>query len=177
MDPRAQAFDDLVGEVYRPVLRYLLRRTDAATADDVLGDTLLVLWRRFGDVPGEARLAWCLGVARGCLANQVRGERRRRLLTGRLADAARTAAEPRTDAALDEALDRLREADRELLRLWAWEQLPPREIAVVLGISPNATSIRLHRAVGKLRAQLEGRKSGPVAGHLPGRQDREARDA
>ena len=57
----------------------------------------------------------------------------------------------------------LRDEDAELLRLWAWEQLTPAEIAEVLGITPNAASIRLHRAREKLREEL--RKTGEPAGH------------
>ena len=68
-----------------PVQRYLARRADPGTADDVLGDVLLVLWRRIDDVPDDARLAWSYGVARRCLANQVRGARRQRQPVARLA--------------------------------------------------------------------------------------------
>jgi RNA polymerase sigma-70 factor, ECF subfamily len=171
---RRRAFEDLVAEVYRPVLRYLVRRTDPTTADDVLGDVLLVLWRRFDDIPDEVRMPWCFGVARGCLANRLRGERRRLQLVDRLATARRAETDAAPGPSLDGALARLSHTDREVLRLWAWEELPPRDIAVVLGITPNAASIRLHRATGRLRKQLDGRKSSAAAGQLPDRQDREA---
>ena len=59
--------------------------------------------------------------------------------------------------------------------LWAWEELAPREIALVLGVTPNAVSIRLHRAKGRLRELLaveptvERTRKGPrPAGHLEG---------
>lgn len=159
-----------MAEVYEPLQRYLRRRVDAATADDVLSDALLVLWRRLGDVPGDAALAWSYGVARRCLANALRGAARQERLVERLSHAPPP---PADDPVLEEAVSRLPDADRELLRLWAWEQLPPREIALVLGISPNAASIRLHRATKKLRDEL-ARKDGPAAGHLAQRQDREA---
>jgi RNA polymerase sigma-70 factor (ECF subfamily) len=165
-----EAFAELVAETYRPLLRYLARRTDPATAEDVLGDTLLVMWRRFADVPGDARLPWCLGVARGCLANRRRSDERHLRLVRRLASEAATRVDASTDPALDEALDRLGEKDRELLRLWAWDGLAPREIAVVLGITPNAASVRLHRATARLRALLAG-KDGATAGHLTDRQE------
>jgi RNA polymerase sigma-70 factor (ECF subfamily) len=170
---RGEAFETLVAEVYRPVLRYLVRRTDAATADDVLGDVLLVLWRRFDDIPDEASLPWCYAVARGCLANRLRSDRRHLQLVDRLATATRAETAATPGPALDTALARLGSTDREVLRLWAWEGLPPREIAVVLGISPNAASIRLHRATTRLRTLLtEGKESG-TPGQLPDRQDRE----
>jgi RNA polymerase sigma-70 factor (ECF subfamily) len=61
---------------------------------------------------------------------------------------------PSVDDALHTAIGKLSEAERELLRLWAWEELEPREIAQVLGITPNAVSIRLHRAKKKIAALL-----------------------
>ena len=60
--------------------------------------------------------------------------------------------------------------DAELLRMWAWEQLTPAELATVLAITPNAASIRLHRAREKLRAAL-GKISGS-SGHEESRDGR-----
>lgn len=157
-----RAFEALVAEVHRPVLRYLLRRTDRETAADVLGDTLLALWRGRDRVPPDAALPWAYGVARGCLANARRGERRRDALVARLAvvDPPRPADGPEEslatdDPALRSALARLTTTEAEVVRLWAWEDLTPAEIAVVLGTTPNAVSIRLHRARSRLRALLE----------------------
>ena len=47
------------------------------------------------------------------------------------------------DTELMEALRKLREVDRELLRLSFWEDLQPTEIARVLGISRAAVDQRL----------------------------------
>jgi RNA polymerase sigma-70 factor (ECF subfamily) len=44
------------------------------------------------------------------------------------------------------ALATLAPADQEVLRLLAWEELGNQQIAAVLGITPNAVAIRLHRA-------------------------------
>lgn len=171
---RRDGFEQLVASAYEPLQRYLRRRTDPTTADDVLGDVLLVMWRRFDDIPPEAPLAWAYGVARGCLANSTRSAARQERLVQRLTDTRPPAvAADFADDSLHEALRELPDADREILRLWAWEQLPPREIAVVLGISSNAASIRLHRAIRKLKRRLENRKSAGPAGHLELRQGRE----
>ncbi len=167
---REQRFTDLLGEVYAPLQHFLRRRT--SDSEDVLSDTLLVLWRRLDDVPPEAPLPWAYGVARGCLQNHRRSVERRWKLVRRLA-LEPPAPPPEEDPALAEAFAALPAADREVLRLWAWEQLPPREIAVVLGISPNAASIRLHRSTAKLRKQL-ARKEPPPSGQEPGRQGQEA---
>jgi RNA polymerase sigma-70 factor, ECF subfamily len=168
------SFEDLVAEVYEPLQRYLRRRADPGTADDVLGDVLLVMWRRADDIPADAVLPWCYGVARGCLANAVRGADRHLRLVRRLARE-RVPAPAQEDPLLGEALDALPERDRELLRLWAWEQLAPAEIAVVLGITPNAASLRLHRATTKLKKELLGRQGPGLAGHLVERQGEETR--
>jgi len=68
------------------------------------------------------------------------------------------------DPELAEALASLPEADQEILRLWAWEQLEPREIALVLETSPNAVSSRLSRAKRKLAAALP-RQDRSLTGH------------
>ncbi len=65
----------------------------------------------------------------------------------------------------------MRPEEADLLRLWAWEQLGPGEIAAVLGITPNAASIRLHRARGKFVEEL--RKIDGDAGHEGVREGRE----
>ena len=156
-----------------PLRRYLARRTDPATADDVLADTMLVCWRRLDDVPDEA-LPWAYGVARNCLANVERSGRRQQRLAAKIAvvdpPAESMPGPGERDDALTEALDALRAEDAELLRLWAWEQLAPGEIATVLDITANAASIRLHRAREKLREQL--RKVEASAGHEESREGR-----
>ncbi len=156
-DERRQRFEGVVATTYLPLLRYLRRRTDPTTADDVLGEVLLVMWRRADDIPAEAVLPWCYGVARGCLANSSRARRRHLRLVRRLADERSQRGDPPAeDPRLTAALRALSPDDQEVLRLWAWEELPPREISLVLGITPNAASIRLHRATKRLRARLAG---------------------
>jgi len=175
-DQRAR-FEALAQVVTEPLHRYLLRRADADQVDDILSETLLVLWRRIEDVPGlgapehvldpDAVLPWCYGVARGCLANARRADRRRRSLLERLTWAAPGTARETGDpdhTALHAALAQLRVLDREVVLLWAYEELTPSRIAEVTGLSANAVSIRLHRAKKKLAAQLE-RKTAPRPGH------------
>ncbi len=172
---REKRMRNLVELVVDPVRRYLHRRTDAATADDVVGDTLLVCWRRLDEVPDDV-LPWAIVVARQCLSNAQRAERRRTRLIGRI-----IAIDPPPDAAdenpaastidgtgeaarVTTALACLRRNDAEILRLWAWDELTSPQLAVVLGISANAAAIRLHRAKARLKQELL--KSANATGHI-----------
>src|SRR5215216_5619782 len=109
---------------------YALRRSDAATADEVVADTFLVCWRRFDRVPDDDALPWLYGVARRCLANRLRAGRRGR---ARLAPAPATPADPTPDAYEQRARTRevlaaladLPPKEREALQLFAWEGLAP----------------------------------------------------
>ncbi|MGV8885313.1 MAG: RNA polymerase sigma factor [Microbacteriaceae bacterium] len=159
-------FERIMRDVVEPVRRFLARRTDAATADDITSETLLVLWRRIDDVPSEA-IPWAIGIARLQLANAERSARRQRRLFSRIA----TIDPPQAvrDHALDDAgyiadaINNLRVADAEVLRLWAWDELDLAQIAQVLEISVNAATIRLHRARKKLREEIG--KNSVTAGH------------
>jgi RNA polymerase sigma-70 factor (ECF subfamily) len=160
---RAQArFERLYAEHGRALLAYAVRRvTDAQDAADVLAETFLVAWRRLDDVPeGEAARLWLYGVARRVLANQQRSERRRDRLAERLrhelAEALPVTPVATAEAgAVHAALCGLGPEDQEVLRLCAWEDLAPAEIARVLGISQIAARSRLHRARRRLQTALE----------------------
>jgi RNA polymerase sigma-70 factor (ECF subfamily) len=168
-----RAFEDFVREVADPVRRFLLRRTDVDTADDVLSETMMVCWRRFGDLPErDERLPWVYVVARNSLHNAERSARRRSRLTARIvaldpppsAVPAPDAEDAAGSAELRAALAALRPADAEVLRLWAWEELTAEQIGRVLGVSANAAAIRLHRAKRRLRDRIE--RNGAEGGHI-----------
>jgi RNA polymerase sigma-70 factor (ECF subfamily) len=156
------AFEAVVRRAGPAMLAYARRRVDPATAEDVVAEALLVLWRRRQEIARptvDDELAWAIGVTRGCLANAQRSARRHLTLVGRLASLERpppVAGPPSTegDEQLHEALASLSEEDQELLRLWAWDDLKPAQIAVVLGTTPDVVSVRLHRAKKRLSAVL-----------------------
>jgi len=140
------------------VLAYALRRTDAASAEDVVSEVFLVAGRRLDTIPEQHALLWLYGVARRVLANQRRGERRRVALTSALGRLQRDSVdEPGRGAGLLEALAALRPADREALMLVAWEGLDAGHAAVVLGCSAEAMYVRLHRARARLQAEMTQR--------------------
>lgn len=160
------AFEQVAVDVVEPVRRFLARRTDPDTADDVLAEVLLVLWRRLDAVPADP-LPWAYGIARNCLANAERSRRRQRRLAARIAvvdpPGEATPGEAGPDERVRAALSALRRSDVELLRLWSWEGLGASEIGAVLDISSNAASIRLHRARERFKDELRKQPGG--AGH------------
>lgn len=166
---RRERFEAVVAEVFDPLQRYVRRRTGAEGAEDVLADVLMTVWRRLDDLPNGNPLPWCYGIARRTLANARRGRRRHLKLVQRLetepqAEFVPDHAEAGPDSELSEALDSLSADDREILRLWAWEQLEPREIAPVLDISVNAATLRLSRARSRLAGRLV-RQDDAASGH------------
>lgn len=53
------------------------------------------------------------------------------------------------------ALSRLSEKEQEILRLSVWEELPHSDVALVLGISPEAVRRRLSRARKSLTREYD----------------------
>jgi RNA polymerase sigma factor (sigma-70 family) len=153
-------FEALYASCHKAILGYVLRRVaQPEDGADVIAETFLVAWRRLDDVPeGEEARLWLYGVARRALANQRRGEQRRTALAERLrTDLAIASTTYESGSRLSEVIDalaRLPEGERELLRLEGWEDLDARQIATVLGISQNAIRIRLHRARRRLAREL-----------------------
>lgn len=169
VEPR-ERFEALYRAHAGVVLAYACRRTDRATAEDVVADVFLVVWRRLPDVPADP-LPWLFGIARRVLANRRRSDARAAALNERIVattprEPARTGAAP-VDMALDRALAALSERDRELLLLVAWDGLEPARAARALGIRPGTFAVRLHRARRRLARLLEdadeGGREGPPA--------------
>ena len=153
---RRTHFEALYEEHFDALFAYALRRTDRETAYDAVGEAFLAVWRRLEDVPEDA-LPWLYGVIRRTLANQRRSSRRRRSLFSKLTrdQLAPASVEPIAGPSpLSEALDRLSGREREALMLTAWEGLDGVRAAAVLGISPVAFRVRLHRAKRKLAQEL-----------------------
>lgn len=87
MRPDEERVTRLVDAEARALLGYFTRRVDrSADAADLLGETMLVIWRRADTLPAgptEARM-WMYGVAARVLNQHRRGEIRRTALTERL---------------------------------------------------------------------------------------------
>ena len=149
-----QRFERIYAEHADAVRAYVRRRAPESVADDVVADVFVVCLRRIDDVPPDP-LPWLYGVARKTLAN----ERRKRARTAPAAESTFHDPEPVGDSALAAAFAELSDADREVLRLVAWEGLSLRNAAVALDCSPVACRVRYHRAKTRLARRLEAAAS------------------
>lgn len=92
------------------------------------------------------------------LANQRRGARRRIALADRLRGSHGYALQDVAEfgaGALLRGLGALRERDREVLLLIAWEGLEPARAAAALECSRATLAVRLHRARRRLASAIE----------------------
>jgi RNA polymerase sigma-70 factor (ECF subfamily) len=141
------------------LLAYFQRRVEVREdAADLVGETLLVLWRRSAAIPAddtEARM-WVYGAARRVLATHRRGGRRRLALADRLRrELAAVDAHPDELAQEVRAAVRgLPTADRELVGLVHWEGFTLAEAGRIIGIRPGTARMRYARARRRLAEAL-----------------------
>jgi RNA polymerase sigma-70 factor, ECF subfamily len=170
------SFEALYRAYYYSVRDYARRRIGAA-CDDVAAEVFTAAWRQRERLE-EIDLRWLLRAAHNEVLHEYRTNGRQERLTKRLT----TLDPPRSDddpidqvidavdatAAVAAAMALLSAADQELLRLVAWEQLPPRDVAAVVGCSAAAARVRIHRASRRL-ARLMSTPSTTAATHVLGR--------
>src|SRR4051794_35940907 len=161
-----QAFQALFEAHYSELRRFVLRRVEnRAAAEDILAETFAIAWRRREQGP-DASVAWLFGICRRVIANHRRSAKRRLRLFNRLSasrlDLGRDPAELLAERSeIGRAFAGLSDSQREVLKLVAWDGLSAADAAAVLGCSPAAFRVRLHRARGELAKRLSG------TGHEP----------
>ena len=175
------AFEALYAQHYWALLRYAVRRMpDRESARDLVADAFATAWQRRDRMPPDRVLPWLYRIAGNLLAN-----RRRR--TARATDAVHRlmrSTDDRHTAGADEQVEwagalhsvlsdlrSLRDRDREVLMLHAWEGLQGGELAAALGCSTGTAAVRLHRARSRLRKLRDARQAGErqADGRLPHR--------
>jgi RNA polymerase sigma-70 factor, ECF subfamily len=131
-------------------------------AEEAVQEALVRAWRRQDACrTPEAPLPWILQITR----NEARRLLERRAQRLALAPIEPASSEPEveddalkgttTRITIEQALARLRDADRRLLRLRYSDDLTQAEVARRLGVPVGTVKVRLHRARGRLRALLE----------------------
>jgi RNA polymerase sigma factor (sigma-70 family) len=147
------------------LLRFLARRVDPAEAEDLLGEVFRIAFERRSAFERDRDSArpWLYGIAANLVAKHHRSEARRRRALARVAADRLVADDPaeRVVAATDacalwprvmDAIGALPEAERQVLLLFAWEELSYGEIALALGIPVGTVRSRLSRGRARLAA-------------------------
>ena len=154
-----RSFDELIGPIVEPAYRLACAMVhDSALAEDVVQEASLIAWRKLPKLDDHGRLrTWFLGI----VANECRNARRRgwftRVRTGLPEVSSGTSAEEAAirRADLRRALLGLSHHDRLLVVLYFYLDLPVSEVAAVAGTSAGAARVRLHRAVRRLRPDID----------------------
>lgn len=171
---REQRFREIYDAAYLDLLGFVCRRVHPTHAEDVVGDVMLVAWRRLDEVPADisAARAWLFGVARKTLQNTRRRDNRHDAVAVRLAELRHGPADAgqhpdlvahRVDIAA--AWPLLSALHQEAIALSVLDGLTAPEAAAVLGISPTAFRLRLSRARRSLRRHVDSTTDGD---RLPG---------
>lgn len=160
----AQLYDRHAPELHR----YVVRRLGDGLADDIVGETFLIAFRRRADYDTSRPKArpWLYGIAANLISRHRRTELRAYRALARtgvdpVAESYAEAVEGQISARaargpLAAALRGLSDADRHVLLLVAWADLSYDEVAAALGIPVGTVRSRLHRARRKMRAALGG---------------------
>lgn len=139
------------------LLRFLQRRV-GDDAPDVLGETMLVAWRRAGDMPSDAAGArmWLFGVARMSVLGHRRDASRRLRLAERLHGLVEPVEWPDDDIAIDvrRAIESLPADQAELVRLVHWEGFSLADAAQVMGLNASTARGRYQKAREELTRLL-----------------------
>ena len=177
LDKRTQ-FESIYRQNRPAVLAYCLRRTEASEADDACSETFLVAWRRIDDLPPPpGTLPYLYGIAGRVLSNHLRSIRRRSRLDEKLsnlgvaphADPAALIIQSACDQDVVKAVRTLKPKDREIVMLYAWEDLARDVIAEMMGMSRAAIDQRIHRSYKRLARilaptiEVNAIKSPPIA--------------
>ena len=158
-DGRIALFDGLYDAYYQRVYAYLLGHVqDVSTAEDLLQETFLRVWRRIETAQSmepQQREAWLFTVARNLMRDQHRRDsvRARATLAIHAESDASGAGDPasshllrETVAAVDRAVARLPLEQRVVLSLQAVGGMNSREIGAALGRPAGTVRYQLSRA-------------------------------
>ncbi len=155
-------FADVADANLDAVHRYLVHLVgDRHLADDLTNATFeraLRDWRRYDPARGRPSV-WLVEIARRVALDHFRRDGRRRAREERYA-AGQPDHAPAPDGPggitgdLRDALGRLTQAEREIVALRVVLGMDAAEAARVAGTTPRAVGTALHRALGKLRAEV-----------------------
>lgn len=159
------AFRELYDRYADRIHRFHVSRTRAEEAAlDLTAETFARAWtsrERFRDEAAGSAAPWLFGIAQYVLLASVRRGRLERRASERLGILEALDRPPATavpeDAwvdGLDQAVESLPHSQQRAIRLRVVDELDYAEVAAVLGTTPAAARVRVHRGLSALRARL-----------------------
>ena len=137
---------------------YLARRAGGNVADDLAASTFTIAFERRRSFRLEATTArpWLFGIATNLLRNERRAQQRaiESLASIRPAQSGAGGEDGENAQRLADALAGLDRGQRDVMLLYAWEELSYEEIAATLRVPVGTVRSRLARARAHLRAAL-----------------------
>ncbi len=152
-----QEFNDLFRSCLSETSRFIARRTKAEDVEDLAADLFALAWQKRDSIPKGLELPWLYKSARYLISNHNRKQQGRTSILATLQDpqsAPSAESIALADIELAEAWKGLSTKEKEILSLWAFEGLEPKQLAVALEKSENACAIALSRAKSKLTQLL-----------------------
>lgn len=157
-------FDQLFAQHTDAIFRYFARRAPRQDTADLTADVFAIAWRRIDSIPRDFELPWLYKTASNVLANYRRKPKLTLLSESgwatteaiRLADDDNPCDVVMAQSSLKSALMQLKDRDRQVLLMNAWEGLDGQELALALGMSRGGAAATLSRARSRFRHALEG---------------------
>lgn len=141
-------FEHLVRSNSGRIRRIAMRYSDPGEAEDMVQEILLALWRSFADFRGDSRVeTWVYKVALNTALSGVRrkvsSRKRDQRYRGLYLEQSGQTSFPESDI-LTEFLNSLNEIDASVMMM-TLDGMTPQEIKDVIGVSINATTVRINR--------------------------------
>lgn len=152
-----EEFEAKLGEVKFTVESYIrFRLSDNPDWEDVAQEVFTLAFLKYSQLKDRNSFkGWILTIARNRCAEYYRSRKKTQMLElDTLPE--EIAAEAGTDlisSAVEDTLEKLRQEDRELLRVAYWEEWPQSHIAQRLGIPVGTVKSRLHKARQRFKAE------------------------
>jgi RNA polymerase sigma factor (sigma-70 family) len=173
-----EAFIEVFERHYDQVRRYLQRRVGREAGEELAAETFLLAFSRRGsfDPRFSSARPWLFGIATNVLRHHLRHERASRSAHARLPREGVAEVDPGSDdrllaasvsAHLKESLACLREADRDVLLMFALAELTYEEISLALGIPVGTVRSRLNRARRTIRRHPAFLEAARITQELP----------
>ena len=153
-----EQFQTVFREYLKPISKYLARRVDRDSIEDLASEVFAIAWQKRDLIPDSYELPWLYKTARFVISNHRRKAKlASKFVAGLLPPVAAPSAEnlALAEMGLENIWNSLSEKEKEILSLSTFEGLSAKQIAGVLETTENSVNIRLSRVRQKFTKLLK----------------------